>query len=142
MAHIVFWGTHSRPRPCGFTVSSEITGVTRRVGRFSYQMTRRVERLLNTSGIRTVSIVSDNGGEKGKNDGRGHHGLSKKPNLKKGHKKTQPKSGYLKGKCMHCTRGAEHPAPPGLARKQPLLAERWRLDLSRGRDTGGRVFGN
>ena len=59
---------------------------------------------------------------------------------KKGHKKTQPKSGKPKGKCMHSTRGAEHPTPPGRARKQPLLAEHWRLDLSRARDTGGRVF--
>ena len=59
---------------------------------------------------------------------------------KKGHKKTQPKSGKPKGKCMHSTRGAEHPTPPGRARKQPLLAEHWRIDLSRARDTGGRVF--
>ena len=29
----------SRPRPCRFTVSLEITGVTRRVGRFSYRIT-------------------------------------------------------------------------------------------------------
>ena len=28
----------SRPRPCHFTVSLEITGVTRRVGRFSYRI--------------------------------------------------------------------------------------------------------
>ena len=28
----------SRPRPCSFTVSLEITGMTRRVGRFSYRI--------------------------------------------------------------------------------------------------------
>ena len=32
----------SRPRPCRFTVSSEITGVTRRVGRFSYRIVSAV----------------------------------------------------------------------------------------------------
>ena len=31
----------------------------------------------------SMPMLSDNGGEKGKNDGRGHHGHSKKPNLKR-----------------------------------------------------------
>jgi hypothetical protein len=37
--------------------------------------------------------ISDNGGEKGKNDGRGHHGHSKKPNLKRVTKRHNPKVG-------------------------------------------------
>jgi hypothetical protein len=37
----------SRPRPCRFTVSSEITGVTRRVGRFSYWIILLPHRLMS-----------------------------------------------------------------------------------------------
>jgi len=71
--------------------------------------------------------------------------LTQNTEPKKGHKKDTTQNAKVgnqkgNGKCMHCTRGAEHPTPPGRARKQPLLAKRWRLDLSRARDTGGRVL--
>jgi hypothetical protein len=51
----------SRPRPCRFTVSLEITGVTRRVEHFSYRMTRRVGRfrfIVELNGVGLGNVVA------------------------------------------------------------------------------------